>query len=119
MNYFGSFGKDETEALRILMPVIDGLLDAHQKGDYDAYSMLVADSLKEKVTREGFKKAHEQIQPTLGNLCSKRFLGSLNRNTNPMLLFSAKYEACADDILINITFVNKSVPPKADWIWIE
>lgn len=119
MDYFGSFGSTRDEALDVLLPLVDELLESLGRGDYEAYCALITESLKSKISRESFDKTYEETQPKLGNLQTLRFLGSLNRNGNPRLVFEAKYEACADDILINITFSNDTAPPRVDWMWME
>lgn len=119
MNYFGTFGSDESEAMQLLMPIIDKALLAHESGNYDDYCSLITDKLAEKVSREGFAKAHREIAPQLGTLESKSFLGSLNQGENPMLTFSARYSGIEEDIVITIIFENGSEPPLIDWLWIE
>lgn len=119
MEYFGSFGQSKQEALKLLEPVLDSALEAHQTGSYADYMKLVTDELSAKVTEQGFIKAYREIRPSLGDLIEKSFLASLNRNDNPMLLYSAKYTGTSDDVLINITFKNNTMPPKIEWLWIE
>ena len=119
MHYFGSFGTSEDEALEKLEPILNRALDAHIKGDFESYSELISDKLAGIISKSGFEKAHKEIQPKLGDLVSKTFIASLKRGENPMLLFSAKYSATSDDILINITYKNETSPPQIDWLWIE
>ena len=119
MNYFGSFGSTEKTALDKLLPTVDHALGAHESGDYDSYLLIITHELSEKVSREGFEKAHTELFPYLGKLGSKTFLGSFKRGLNPMLLFAAKYANTEDDILINVTFKNGTEPPLIDWLWIE
>jgi hypothetical protein len=57
--------------------------------------------------------------PALGTLQSKSLLTSLRRGAHPMLVFSGKCSGTTDDILINVTFRNKSEPPLIDWLWID
>lgn len=119
MNYFGSFGRSENEALKTLEPILSKALLAHIEGDFEAYSALISEELASMISESKFKKAHREIQPQLGELVSKKFIASLKKGDNPMLLFSAKYTATLDDVLINVTFKNKTSPPKIDWLWIE
>ena len=119
MDYFGSFGKTEETALDTVGPIADSMLEAHEAGDYQRFSSLATDGLKRKVTPHGFSKAHQNLQPAFGRLLSKRFLGSLNRNGDPLFLWVAKYENRSDDVLIQIGFKNSTEPPRVDWIWIE
>lgn len=119
MDYFGTFGDTSDAALARVLPVVDSILEAHETGDYRNFATLVTEELRNKVTDEGFRKAHLEMQPTLGRLQSKRFLGALNRGGNPLFLWAAKYERCADDVLIRIGFKNGTEPPRVDWIWIE
>jgi len=119
MDYFGSFATTNDNALKLLTPVVDKALIAHQEGNYQDYVSIITNELAEKVTEESFIRAHKEIAPQLGKLQSKSFLASLKRDANPMLLFSAKYSGTEDDILINVTFRNDTQPPKIDWLWIE
>lgn len=119
MKYFGNFGTSGQEALNRLEPVLDGALEAHQSGNYADYLSLVTEKLSEKVTEQGFLKAHREIQPGLGKLIGKSFLASLNKNDNPMLIYSARYSETSDDVLITVIFKNNTNPPKIDWLWIE
>ena len=119
MNYFGTFGETDKDALLILMPVLDRALHAHKVGNYQEYVSIITSDLAGKISEEGFKKAHREISPTLGTLQSKCFLASLQRGKNPMLLFSAKFSGTEDDVLINATFKNGTEPPLIDWLWIE
>lgn len=119
MNYFGTFGSTESEALRLLMPVVDRALHAHQIGNYQEYFSVITSDLAAKVTEKGFLQAHREVAPQLGILQSKSFLASLRRDENIMLLFSAKFSGTEDDIVINVTFKNGTEPPLIEWLWIE
>ncbi len=119
MNYFGTFGETDKEALQLLMPVIDRALHAHRVGNYQEFVSVITSDLARKITEEGFMKAHHEIAPQLGTLQSKCFLASLQRGKNPMFLFSAKYSGTEDDVLINVTFKSGTEPPLIDWLWIE
>ena len=119
MNYFGTFGETDQEALQLLMPVIERALHAHTVGNYQEFVSVITHDLAEKITEEGFIKAHHEIAPQLGTLQSKYFLASLQRGKNPMLLFSAKFSGTEDDVLINVTFKSGTEPPLIDWLWIE
>ena len=119
MNYFGTFGSTDIEALRLLMPVVDRALHAHQVGNYQEYLSVITGDLAGQVTEEGFLKAHREVVPQLGTLQSKSFLASLRRGENPMLLFSAKFSGTEDDIVISATFKSSTEPPLIEWLWIE
>ena len=119
MNFFGTFGSTDKEALQLLMPVVDRALHAHQVGNYQEYLSVITSDLAEKITEEGFLKAHREVAPQLGTLQSKLFLASLRRGKNPMLLFSARFSGTGDDIVINVTFKNRTEPPLIEWLWIE
>ena len=119
MNFFGTFGSTDTEALQVLMPIVDRALHAHQVGDYREYLCEITSDLAEKVTEEGFIRAYQNLAPQLGTIQSKSFLASLRRGENPMLVFSAKFSGTEDDILINVTFRSGSEPPLIEWLWIE
>lgn len=119
MNFFGTFGLTDKEALQRLLPVVDTALYAHQVGNYQEYLSVITSELAEKVSEEGFLKAHRELAPQLGTLQSKSFLASLSRGNNPMMIFSAKFSGTQDDIVINITFKSGTNPPLIDWLWIE
>lgn len=119
MDYFGSFGETQAEALARLEPVLETALESHESGDYEAFAQVATDDLRTKVPKENFLKAHQEVAPQLGHRESMRFLASVNRGSNPMLLYAAKYSATADDVLINVTFENRSQPPAIQWLWIE
>jgi hypothetical protein len=119
MNYFGTFGTTDKDALQLLMPVVDRALHAHQVGNYQEYLSVITSDLAGKVTEEGFLKAHREEAPKIGSLQSKSFLASLRRGKNPMLLFSAKFSDTEDDIVINVTFKSGTEPPLIEWLWIE
>lgn len=117
--YFGSFGTSKSEALATLMPAVDAILEAHQKGDYDAFLAQITPDLADKISRQGFENAHKEASAELGQLVGKSFLGSLKDKGNPRLLFVATYAGCPSEVLISITFANGSQPPKASWVWVE
>ncbi|NVK21806.1 MAG: hypothetical protein HWD86_04765 [Kangiellaceae bacterium] len=119
MNFFGTFGLTDKEALQLLLPVVDTALHAHQTGNYQEYLSVITNELARKVSEEGFLKAHRELAPQLGTLQSKSFLASLRRGKNPMMLFSAKFSGTEDDIVINVTFKSGTEPPLIDWLWIE
>lgn len=119
MDYFGSFGNSKKEALSKLEPILKAALKSHETGDYEAYSDIITDELKRKLPKENFMKAFEEIAPKLGRLTSMRFLGSLNKDGNPMLVYAARYAETSDDVLITVTFKDGSHPPKIGWLWIE
>ena len=119
MNLFGTFGSTKAEALRLLMPVVDRALHAHQVADYRQFLSVVTDELAGKTSEERFMRAHRDVAPKLGALQSKSFLASLRRNKDPMLVFCAKYSSTQDDILISVTFENGTEPPLINWLWIE
>lgn len=119
MDYFGSFGQAPKEALSKLEPVLRTALQSHENGDYEAYSEIITEELKKKIPKENFLKAYEEIAPQLGQLQSLKFLGSLNKDANPLLLFSAGYSETTDDVLVQVTFKNETEPPKIHWLWIE
>ena len=118
-DYFGCFGKNATQALAILMPVVDIALRAHETGGYQAFRDVMTESLAARITPEGFQKAYEAIAPQLGPLISKRLVAALNRAGKPRLLFVARYTNTSDDILINITFTNSAEAPLINEMWIE
>ncbi|OMH30554.1 hypothetical protein [Motiliproteus sp. MSK22-1] len=119
MNFFGTFGSTDAEALQLLLPVVDRALYAHQAGDYQEYLSVITSNLAAKITQEDFMRAHREVAPQLGTLQSKLLLAALRRGENPMLLFSAKFSGTEDDIVINITFKNGTKPPLIEWLWIE
>ncbi|QWU99777.1 hypothetical protein [Francisella salimarina] len=119
MNFFGTFGTTDKEALDLLIPVVDRALYAHQVGDYQEYLSIITSDLAAKVTEKSFMKVHREVAPQLGTLQSKKFLVSLRRDQNPMLLFSAKFSGTEDDVVINVTFKSGTVPPLIEWLWIE
>jgi len=119
MNFFGNFGSTDEEALQLLMPVVDRALYAHQVGNYQEYLSIVTSDLAAKVSEEGFLKAHREVAPQLGALQSKKFLASLRRGKNPMLLFAARFSLTEDDVVINVTFKSGTKPPLIEWLWIE
>ena len=119
MNFFGTFGTTDTEALQVLMPIVDRAMHAHQVGDYSEYSRVITSDLAEKVTEEGFRRAYQDLAPQFGTMQSRLFLASLRRGDNPILVFSAKFSATEDDILVSVTFRNGSQPPLIAWLWIE
>ncbi|MBR9794001.1 MAG: hypothetical protein GYB58_19870 [Gammaproteobacteria bacterium] len=118
-DYFGGFGKNAAQALKILMPVVDIALKAHETGDYQAFRNVMTDSLAARITPDGFQNAYKTIAPELGPLISKRLLAAVNRAGNPRLLFVARYTNTSDDILINITFTNSADAPLINEMWIE
>ena len=119
MGFYGSFGVTKEDALKVLMPVADQIIDAHQNGDYSAFKAVITKDLSSKVDEDSFETAYKQIGFELGNLVSKNLLGCFRRDGNPLLLFSAKYSNTKDDVLVHVLFENGSNPPKIDWIWIE
>lgn len=119
MDYFGSFGKTPKEALSKLEPILRTALQSHENGDYEAYSEIITEELKRKLSKENFLKAYKEIAPQLGQLQSLNFLGSLRKNSNPLLLYSAKYSGTTEDVLVSVTFKNETEPPKIHWLWIE
>ncbi len=118
-DYFGAFGNNATQALTILMPVVDIALSAHETGDYQAFRNVMADSLATRITPDGFQNAYEAIAPQLGQLISRRLVAAVNRAGNPRLLFVARYTNTGDDIVINITFTNNAGAPLIHDMWIE
>ncbi|MAJ68075.1 MAG: hypothetical protein CBB67_015160 [Alteromonadaceae bacterium TMED7] len=118
-DYFGAFGNNATQALAILMPVVDLALSAHETGDYQAFRNLMTDSLAARITPEGFQNAYKAIAPQLGPLISKRLVAAVNQAGNPRLLFVARYTNTSDDIVINITFANNAEAPLINDMWIE
>ncbi|MCG8609576.1 MAG: hypothetical protein MI864_03490 [Pseudomonadales bacterium] len=119
VNYFGSLGSNADEALAVVEPIVSDILKSHENGDYDLFSSLITQNLKAKVKPEGFKKAVQENQPTLGIMQSKRFVAALNKGGNPMFLWVARFSKADDDVLINITFTDDKASPKVDWVWIE
>lgn len=119
MNYFGSYGPDQHHALSQLTPLVEQAIHCHEIGDYDTYLTVITPSLAQQLTREGFAKAHREVAPLLGQCQSITFIAALKRSDNPMLLFRAKYSHSQDDILINATIKNQSLPPRIEWFWIE
>ncbi|WP_296043694.1 hypothetical protein [uncultured Alteromonas sp.] len=118
-DYFGCFGENATQALAILMPVVDIALKAHETGDYQAFRDVMTNSLAARITPEGFQNAYQAIAPQLGPLIAKRLVAALNRGGNPRLLFVARYTHTSDDIVINITFTNSAEAPLINEMWIE
>lgn len=117
-NYFGAYGSTASDVLRVLEPVLDDALESHRDGDYAAFVRLITTEFQTEVSEAGFEKAHRELAPTLGPILSKRFLGSLNRGGNPVLLFAARYTETSDDVLIQVGFRNGLDHPKIDWIQI-
>lgn len=119
MNYFGSFGNNKNLALERLLPRVEEILKVHEQNDYDGFGKLITPELANKVTREVFTLANQEMRPNLGTLVSMSYLAAFNRNEDPMLLFCAKYSGTEDDILVTVTFKNNSEPALIDHIWIE
>ena len=55
MNFFGTFGSTDEEALQLRLPVVDRALFAHQVGNYQEYLSVVTSNLAEKVTEQDSK----------------------------------------------------------------
>ena len=119
MNFFADFGETKAEALHQLLPAVDRMLRAHQDGDYQAFAAVATPELLEKVSEQGFQRAHREVASGLGALQSRTFLGALNRAGNPMLLLSARYAGTEDDVLVKVIFGAGTRPPLIDWVWIE
>lgn len=115
-DYFGTFGKTRAEALEKLLPVVEALLGAHEAGNYKEFCTYMNEI---ETPEQIFLKGSEELKSTFGCLVSKKFLGALKRKENPMLLFSAKYTATGDDVLITVLFNNGTQPPKGESIWIS
>jgi hypothetical protein len=118
-NYYGSYGTSKQAALAVLEPVLDEILRVHELGDYDGFCALITESFQRKISSQSFYKAYQDMRPTLGKLIAKRFVAGLRRGEDPMLIYMATYDAVPDDVLIRVTFANKSNPPRISWLWIE
>ncbi|GAB5537576.1 MAG: hypothetical protein Rubg2KO_38250 [Rubricoccaceae bacterium] len=119
VNDFGSFGPNETRALAVLSPIVDEMLGAHERGDYDAFSRLATSEFRQKVTEARFRRAFREIAPTLGTRMSTRFLSSSRIDGDPVLHYAAAYSEADEDVLIRVRFRNASTPPAIAWMWIE
>lgn len=117
--YFGSFGADYQTAMAVLEPIIQQAISAHETGNYDLFVEVITHEHASRVSREGFAKGFELVAPQLGKLNEKVFLGSLNREGDPVLLFRAEYQLCPDDVLITVQFKNDTRPPLIEYITIE
>ncbi|WP_341503667.1 hypothetical protein [Gallaecimonas sp. GXIMD4217] len=115
---FGGFG-NKKQALAQLLPVLDAVLESHESGDYDAFCRHVSDDFRRRVSREAFARAHRQVQPGLGRLLGKRYLGMVRRPRGPLLLFAGNYEHGEGEVLIQALFADPGPPARLDWLWIE
>ena len=77
VGFSGSFGTTKEDALKVLMPVADQIIDAHQNGNYSLFKVVITKDLSSKVDEDSFETAYKQIGLELGNLVSKDLLGCL------------------------------------------
>ncbi|MEO0558112.1 MAG: hypothetical protein AAF170_08000 [Bacteroidota bacterium] len=119
MNDFGSFGPDEALALARLTPIVDAMLDAHQRGDYTLFSQHATPAFRAEVTEARFARAHREVAPTLGALQSMQFLGARLDDGHPLLRYAVQYADVDGDTRVQVRFTNGTEPPAVDWMWIE
>ena len=119
MDYFGFLGSDPQQALDKVGPILDDLLRAHEKQDYELFACHLAREIRKKVPEQQFLQAARDTHKRLGRCEKRRFLAALRRDDRPMLLWSARFSGSKNDILISMILEQQDDTVAVHWFWLE
>ncbi len=96
---------------RLGQSIIENIIDAHIKSDYDQLSLHFTDELKSKLLPSDFEDAIKNHLGSLGKATSISYLGYLNKSDSFQLLWKVKYEKGNEEILwqMYITELNEAI----------
>ena len=119
MHYFGFLGSEPTQALESVEPILDDLLAAHEKVNYEQFAGHLQQSVREKMQQQQFQQAATETNKRLGRFLRREFLGGLRRDGRPMLLWAAKFSNSDNDILISLILAQEDDRTAVHWFWLE
>jgi len=98
-------------------PIIENIIDAHIKSDYDQVSLSFTDEMKSNLSSSKFEDAIKNHLAPLGNVASINYLGYLVKSDLFQLLWKVKYEKGTEDILWQMYLTDLNENAKVAGLW--
>ena len=108
LTFAGSIGSTDREVRAIADPLLDNILDAMKKKNYDQYSRGFDDTMREAVTEAVFLKSIRQLQSHFGTYQSRTYLGFLKKGEMTAVLWKAVFDETPDDVLIRLVVSKRA-----------
>jgi hypothetical protein len=100
-------------------PIIENIIAAHSKSNYDQVTLHFTDELKETLLPSEFEDVIRNHLGALGKATSISYLGYLIKNDSFQLLWKVKYEKGDEDILWQMYLTELNEVTKVDGIRFE
>lgn len=83
-------------------PLLDSMLAAIDKGDFDLYVRNYDKGLKMLLTKERFSQMNGKLQNKLGKYKSRKYLGFMTKGKSNQFMWIGKLDQGDDDVLIRL-----------------
>ncbi len=119
MEYFGFLGNNQEQVLNRVNPILDNILEAHEKKKYDLFIRNLQQEMREKISEKQFHLAAKETHKRLGQYQNRQFLAGLRRDDRPMLVWKAKFSRSENDILMTLVLDQQDSEVVVNWFWVE
>ena len=112
-------GQDNREVQAVADPILDGVLEGLQEGDYDLYSKNFDDTLKDVISKKKFLQTKSDILKSIGAYKSRSYLGYLKKGKTTVILWKGRFAKSADDVLIKLVLSRRGDQTKILGLWFQ
>jgi hypothetical protein len=112
-------GTQDKEVQLIAEPMLDTILDGFATNDYAQYSKDFDPTLKETLSEKRFFDVDRQIEASIGNFASRRYLGFLTKGKMTVILWKARFDKSEDDVLIKLVVSKRGETYLVTGLWFQ
>ncbi len=112
-------GKTNEEIRIIAEPILDSILEGIETEDYAKYSRDFDGTMKEIISKKKFPGVNLQIQNSIGNYQSRKYLGSLIKGQMTVVLWKGRFDRSADDVLIKLVVSKRKNKYLVTGLWFQ
>ena len=112
-------GRHDLEVIPVAEEVLNNILTGFQEGDYSKYARDFDDTFKESISEEKFLETRRQLENSIGNCQTKKYLGFLNKGQTTIILWKARFDQSQDDILIKLIMSKRGDKNLVTGLWFQ
>lgn len=100
------------------IPILHGIIDAINEGDYKKYTKDFSDSLRKSSDHESFLQLQSNLRKHAGKFRSVEYIGFYVQEGFVITLFKAHFSKIKDDVLVNLV-LDRHADPKITGLWFD
>ena len=106
-------GSTDERIEEIANPILNNILDGIKMGNAKKYSKDF------KASRRMFMQKYDQVQARIGNWKAYQYLGFLNRETETVVLWKARFNKTDNDVLIKMAISKENGKYLVVGLWFQ